>query len=348
MKTVHVSAGGGYDILIQRGQLAGCGGRIRQAAGGQTAALIADGNAGRHYGEAVAASLAAAGYRVCRYTVTPGEESKNGQEFLRLLSFCARENLTRSDVAVALGGGVVGDLAGFVAASYLRGIAFVQIPTTLLAMVDSSVGGKTAIDLPEGKNLAGAFYQPRLVLCDPDTLDTLSPAIRADGLAEAVKYGVLRSPSLFAALRSGAPAAEDVIAECVGIKRDLVDADEHDTGARQLLNLGHTVGHAIEALSHFGITHGHGVAAGMAIVTRAAEAHGDCPAGTAAALEDALRHNGLPTGTDYALTALMGAMQHDKKRTGGRITLIIPREIGRCERKQLAMDALADYLAPGM
>jgi len=347
MKTVHVSAGGGYDILIQRGQLADCGERIRSAAGGETAALICDGSAEQYYGETVAASLAAAGYRVCRYTMAPGEESKNGQEFLKLLSFCAQANLTRSDVIVALGGGVVGDLAGFVAASYLRGIKFVQIPTTLLSMVDSSVGGKTAIDLPEGKNLAGAFYQPKLVLCDPDTLDTLTPKIVADGLAEAVKYGVLRSPSLFAALQ-GEYDIEDVIAECVSIKRDMVDEDEHDNGIRQLLNLGHTVGHGIEALSHFGITHGHGVAAGMAIVTRAAEAHGDCPAGTAAAVEAALTANDLPIRTEYTLEALMEAMQHDKKRAGGSITLIIPRRIGECERKKLPMSELADYLRPGM
>ena len=347
MKTVHVSAGGGYDILIGRGQLADCGARIRAAAGGETAALICDGNAEPFYGEPVAASLAAAGYRVCRYTLTPGEQSKNGQEFLKLLSFCARSDLTRSDVIVALGGGVTGDLAGFVAASYLRGVSFVQIPTTLLAMVDSSVGGKTAIDLPEGKNLAGAFYQPRLVLCDPDTLDTLSPQIVADGLAEAVKYGVLRSPSLFEALQASFDI-EEVIAECVRIKRDMVDEDERDNGIRQLLNLGHTVGHAIEALSRFGITHGHGVAAGMAIVTRAAEAHGDCAAGTAAAVEAVLRANGLPTGMDYPLEALLEAMQHDKKRAGGSITLIIPRQIGVCERKKLPMDQLAEYLRPGM
>ncbi len=347
MKTVHVSAGGGYDILIQRGQLPDCGSCIRAAVGGATAALVADGNAELHYGDTVAASLTAAGYRVCRYTVTPGEESKNGQEFLRLLSFCAREELTRSDVIVALGGGVTGDLAGFAAASYLRGVPFVQIPTTLLAMVDSSVGGKTAIDLPEGKNLAGAFYQPKLVLCDPDTLDTLSPAIVADGLAESVKYGVLRSPSLFEALQ-GEYDIEAVIAECVSIKRDMVDEDEHDNGVRQLLNLGHTVGHAIEALSRFSTTHGHAVAAGMAIITRAAEAHGDCQPGTAAAVEAALRANRLPIGTDYPLRALMEAMQHDKKRTGGSIALIVPTRIGACVRKTLPMDQLAAYLQPGI
>ena len=304
MKTVHVSAGGGYDILIRRGQLGACGEAIRQAAGGQTAALIADGNAWAHYGPAVEDSLRQAGYRVCPYQLTPGEESKNGQEFLRLLSFCARNDLTRSDVIVALGGGVAGDLAGFLAASYLRGLPFVQIPTTLLAMVDSSVGGKTAIDLPEGKNLAGAFYQPRLVLCDPDTLATLSPEIVSDGLAEAVKYGVLRSASLFQALQ-GRYDIESVIAECVSIKRDMVDEDEHDNGVRQLLNLGHTVGHAIEALSRFSITHGHAVAAGMAIVTRAAEAQGECQVGTAAAVEAALRANGLPISTDFSPQALM-------------------------------------------
>lgn len=347
MKTVQVSVHDGYEIRIQRNQLASCGSQIRAGIGGRTAALIADANAGHYYGQIVADSLADAGYHVCRYTVASGEKSKNGQEFLQLLSFCAQENLTRSDLIVALGGGVVGDLAGFTASCYLRGIPFIQIPTTLLAMVDSSVGGKTAIDLPEGKNLAGTFYQPRLVLCDPDTLDTLSAAQMADGLAEAIKYGMLRSPSLFASLQ-GHYDIEDVIAECVSIKRDFVEADERDNGPRQMLNLGHTVGHAIESLSHFHISHGQGVAAGMAIVTRAAEAQGDCTVGTAAALEFALQRNGLLTCTDFPLEALMDAMLHDKKRTGSDISLIIPRCIGTCERRKLPVSELEAYLQPGM
>ena len=348
MTTVHVAAAGGsYDIQIARGLLARGGEAVRAAAGGATAALIADANAGALYGDAVEDSLRAAGYRVCRTAVPSGEASKCGAEYLRLLEWCAGEGLTRTDVVVALGGGVTGDLAGFTAATYLRGVPLVQIPTTLLAMVDSSVGGKTAIDLAAGKNLAGAFYQPALVLCDPDTLATLPAETLADGLAEAVKYGMLCDPALLDAL-SPALDPEPVIARCVAIKRDLVEADERDTGLRQLLNLGHTVGHAIEALSGFGITHGHAVAAGMAIVTRAAAAHGLCEPGSGPRLEAALVRCGLPTGTDFPLEALAGAMTHDKKRSGDRIALIIPRAVGRCERLALPMDGLSSWLAPGM
>lgn len=347
MSTIHVAAGGGYDIHIRRGQLADCGAAIRQTVGGQSAMLITDATVAALYGETVAASLTAAGYGLHQTVIPPGEASKNGQEFLRLLEACAAAQLTRSDVIVALGGGVVGDLAGFVAASYLRGVKLVQIPTTLLAMVDSSVGGKTAIDLAAGKNLAGAFYQPSLVLCDPDTLATLPPETLADGLSESVKYGMLRDPALLASLTPETDM-EPVIAQCVAIKRDLVDEDEHDNGARQLLNLGHTVGHTIEALSGYAISHGHAVAAGMGIVTRAAEAQGDCAPGTAAALETALRRNHLPIGTDFALADMAAVMQQDKKRSGGIITLVIPRRVGLCERKPLPMAALAEYLRPGL
>lgn len=346
-QTVHVAAGGGYDVRIGRGLLACCGEVVRQAAGGAAAALIADGTAGALYGAAVEQSLRWAGYRVCRRDIAPGEASKNGQEFLRLLEWCARQELTRSDVIVALGGGVTGDLAGFAAACYLRGIPFVQLPTTLLAMVDASVGGKTAIDLAAGKNLAGAFYQPSLVLCDPDVLRSLPPEILAGGMAETIKYGMLYDPALLAELGAADYDLESVIARCVGYKRDAVDQDERDTGARQLLNLGHTVGHAIEALSGFAIPHGQAVAAGMAIVTRAAEVQGDCQPGTLDQLEPVLRRHGLPVGTGFALDDMAAVMRRDKKRTGDQIALIVPRRVGLCRRKLLPVSALEDYLWPG-
>ena len=345
-RTVHVSAGGGYDVRIDRGLLARCGEAVRQSVGGAAAALIADAAAGALYGAAVEHSLRAAGYRVCRRDIAPGEQSKNGQEFLRLLEWCAEQELTRTDVIVALGGGVTGDLAGFAAACYLRGVPVVQLPTTLLAMVDASVGGKTAIDLAAGKNLAGAFYQPSLVLCDPETLHSLPQEVFAGGMAETIKYGMLYDPALLAALGADYDL-DEVIARCVGYKRDAVEQDERDTGARQLLNLGHTEGHAIETLSDFAIPHGQTVAAGMAIVTRAAEAQGDCEPGSYEQLEPVLRRHSLPVGTGFALEDLTAVMRRDKKRAGDEIALVIPRRVGLCQRKLLPVDALEDYLWPG-
>ena len=347
MKTIRVSAGKGYDIRIKRGSLAACGAAVREVCGGSAVMLISDASTAELYAAQAAESLSAAGYAVHQAVIPAGEESKNGQTFLQLLERCAEAELTRSDVVVALGGGVIGDLAGFVAATYLRGVQLVQVPTTLLAMLDASVGGKTAIDLAAGKNLAGAFYHPALVLCDPAALDTLPAYALADGLGEAVKYGMIREPSLLTSLHPGADP-EPIIACCTAIKRDLVEMDATDHGERQVLNFGHTVGHAIEALSGYAIGHGHAVAAGMAIITRAAEAQGDCEAGTAALLTDALIRCGLPTGSDFTLEQLTERMQMDKKRSGAEITLIVPRRAGLCVRKTIPMTALADYIRPGL
>lgn len=347
MKINHVSAGGGYDIRIERGCLAACGAAVRAVCGGSMAMLIADASTHELYAAQVTDSLSAAGYAVRQAVIPPGEGSKSGEMYLQLLELCAEEGLTRSDVIVALGGGVVGDLAGFVAATYLRGVKLVQAPTTLLAMLDASVGGKTAIDLEMGKNLAGAFYHPALVLCDPAALDSLPPYVLADGLGEAIKYGMIREPSMLTTLHPGTDP-EPVIACCTAIKRDLVEADESDHGERQFLNFGHTIGHAIEALSGYAIGHGHAVAAGMAIITRAAEAQGDCEPGTAALLTDALTRCGLPIGTDDTAEQLAAMMQRDKKRSGAEITLIVPRRAGLCERKTMPMAALADYIRPGL
>ena len=245
---------------------------------------------------------------------------------------------------VALGGGVVGDLAGFAAASYLRGIRFIQVPTTLLAAVDSSVGGKTAIDLPAGKNLAGAFCQPSLVLCDTDTLNSLPLDIFRDGCAEVIKYGVLYDPKLFAHLEEKGLSfdREAVITRCVELKRDVVMEDEFDTGARMKLNLGHTVGHGVEAKSHFAISHGKAVAIGMAIVSRAS-ACADTPRIVAL-----LEQFGLPTRTDYSADDLFSYTLSDKKRSGGTVNLIIPRAIGDCAIVPTKVESLKSFIQAGL
>ena len=278
------------------------------------------------------------------YVFPAGEESKNGQVFLDLLNFLAENRLSRSDMIVALGGGVVGDLAGFAAASYLRGVRFLQVPTTLLAAVDSSVGGKTAIDLPAGKNLAGAFCQPSLVLCDTDTLNSLPTDIFRDGCAEVIKYGVLYDPKLFAHLEEKGLAfdREAVITRCVELKRDVVMEDEFDTGARMKLNLGHTVGHGVEAKSRFALSHGKAVAIGMAIVSRASNC-GDTPRILAL-----LEKFGLPTRTDYSADDLFTYTLSDKKRSGGTVNLIIPRAIGDCDIVPTKVESLKSFIQAGL
>ena len=238
----------------------------------------------------------------------------------------------------------VGDLAGFAAASYLRGIRFIQVPTTLLAAVDSSVGGKTAINLPAGKNLAGAFCQPSLVLCDTDTLNSLPLDIFRDGCAEVIKYGVLYDPKLFAHLEEKGLSfdREAVITRCVELKRDVVMEDEFDTGARMKLNLGHTVGHGVEAKSHFAISHGKAVAIGMAIVSRASNC-GDTPRILAL-----LEKFGLPTRTDYSADDLFSYTLSDKKRSGGTVNLIIPRAIGDCAIVPTKVESLKSFIQAGL
>ena len=250
----------------------------------------------------------------------------------------------------ALGGGVTGDMAGFAAACYLRGVRCVQLPTTLLSAVDSSVGGKTAIDLAAGKNLAGAFLQPAAVLCDTDCLRSLPAEVFADGAAEAIKTGVLDDEGLFALFEDGTltTAPDEVIARCVRYKAGVVERDEKEQGERKLLNLGHTAGHAIEKCSGYAIPHGHAVAAGLAIIARSAEALGWTEEPIAARIAACLAKNGLPTGTNYTAEALAEAALADKKRSGGDITLVIPKKIGVCELKKVPIADLLPIIRAGL
>ena len=244
---------------------------------------------------------------------------------------------------------MTGDLAGFAAATYQRGIPFVQVPTTLLAAVDSSVGGKTAVNLTSGKNQVGCFYQPSLVLCDPDTLRTLPPEEYRNGCAEVIKYAVLRSEPFFSELRAVPVSAqvEHVIATCVGMKRDLVAADEFDRGSRQLLNLGHSFGHAVEKCSDYAVPHGCGVAIGMAIIARAAAKRGICTEDTCAQILALLRQYGLPTETDFTCDALTDAARSDKKIADGKLHLIVPERIGHCRIETIPAADIRAWLADG-
>ena len=350
MNTVHVKASREYDVLIGTGLLPSVGERAAMLVKSRKAAIISETNVWPLYGSAVQASLEDAGFEVVSFVFPAGEASKNGGTYLAALNFLAENRLTRADLIVALGGGVTGDLAGFVAATYLRGVKFIQIPTTLLAAVDSSVGGKTAIDLPAGKNLAGAFCQPSLVLCDIDTLNSLPADIFRDGCAEVIKYGVLYDADLFDHLAEHGLNfhRKDVITRCVELKRDVVAEDEFDTGARMKLNLGHTVGHGVEARSNFEVSHGKAVAIGMAIVTRAGKALGICDADTRTRVLEVLKKFQLPTETDASAAELHSFALSDKKRSGGTVNLIVPKVIGDCIIRPTPVDEVQSFIEAGL
>lgn len=349
MRKITVNASRVYDIIIEKGILDRAGEESARVIKPCAAAILTDSNVAPLYAEMLEKSLISSGFSPIRFTVEAGEGSKSAVSYLSFLNFLAEHKITRSDCIFALGGGVVGDLAGFAAATYLRGIRFIQIPTTLLAMVDSSVGGKTAIDIPAGKNLVGAFYQPSLVLCDYMTLDTLPESIFTDGCAEVIKYGIINDKELFEKLKSPIlPQIEDIIENCVRDKRDVVDADECDVGVRQLLNLGHTAAHSIEMLSNFEISHGSAVAIGTALIARAAGALGYCPEGGVCEIVAMLKAYGLPTECPYSARELAEVALSDKKRSGGRINLIVPFGIGNSKIHEINVTELEAFFAKGL
>ena len=350
MRTVKVNASTAYDIIIGEGLLAEAGRYCADALGKPCRlCIVSDDNVAPLYLERVQSSLESAGFSTIKFIFPHGEASKSMTTLIELLEFLAQNHMTRSDALVALGGGVVGDLTGFAAATYLRGVRFVQMPTTLLAATDSSVGGKTGVDLVAGKNLAGAFHQPSLVLCDYTALDTLSPAIFADGCAEVIKYGAINDRAFFDSLYGGIRAnIENIIAECVMNKARIVESDEFDKGTRQLLNLGHTVGHAIEACSDLKISHGSAVAIGMVIVTRAAVSLGLCPYTDLCALVNLLRKENLPTECPYSAKELADVALADKKRKGNSITLVVPFGIGDSRLYTIPVDELESFISRGL
>lgn len=349
-ETVRVEASGSYDVVVGRGLLDEVGARVRAAVPGadDLCLLVTDDNVEPLYADRVASSLEEAGFAVSVVSFPAGEQTKCLESFTQVLSVAATLGLSRSSVIAALGGGVVGDLAGFAAATYMRGCHLVQIATSLLAMVDSSVGGKTAVDLPQGKNLVGAFYQPDVVLADLDCLATLPAAYLSDGTGEVVKYAVMADPELFGWLeRPLAGQEERVVARCVSIKRDVVQADEREAGMRKLLNLGHTVGHAIELLGAYRIPHGHAVAAGTAIMARACAAKGWCSEEDAHRIEAMLAVHGLPCGTRFAVDDLCAAALHDKKRVGGFFDVVAVRGVGACEVRRVDIEGFNELVRLG-
>lgn len=373
MKSVYVELGAkSYTIEIATGLVDQIGSKLRallpQA---ETAVIITDSNVGPLYGERLRCSLCQSGFQTTTLTFAAGEQSKNLATLSRLYTGLARAGVTRSDVIVALGGGVTGDMAGLAAATFLRGVAFVQVPTSLLAMVDSSVGGKVAVDLPEGKNLVGAFYQPRAVYIDTLVLQTLPERFFYDGMAEVIKYGCIKDLALFIKLeelpeivQSGeekvlAQAVNvpilsltptmitelpEIVASCCNIKARIVEKDEFDTGERMVLNFGHTLGHAVERAYHYlTYSHGEAVAVGMMAFTKRSEKLGLTEAGTSARLEKLLRKYHLPVKAEISEVDFQAAVQLDKKKKGHTLTIVLLQKIGTSFLQQLDFKELKEF-----
>ena len=331
MKKLTVNVNDKYDILIEKGLIKKAGELTKTVLSGKKLVLVSDTNVYPIYGDDVKSSLEAEGYDVYTYIFEAGEASKTTKTVIDMVEFMAQNELTREDGVVALGGGVCGDMAGFAAAIFLRGIKFVQIPTSLLAQVDSSVGGKTAVDLPQGKNLCGAFHQPSLVIIDPNVLDTLTEHYFVDGMGEVIKYGCIKSKSLFNRLENENPKdfIDDLIFECVDIKRQVVENDEKEHGERALLNFGHTCGHAIEKLWNFeAVSHGEAVGIGMVMITRVSENIGITEKGTTDRIINVLKKNGMKIEDTHSISEIVGAMSADKKRTGSGIKFAMLNSIG--------------------
>jgi len=335
-RVIHVSTTQRpYDVHVGTDLLSGTGAIVRRVCGGTAACVISDSTVAPLYAAAVTASLAAAGFTASLVTFPAGERYKRLSTLSDLLEQIAENGLTRDDVIVALGGGVTGDMGGFAAASYLRGIQVAQVPTSLLAMVDSSVGGKVAVDLEHGKNLAGAFWQPSAVIADVGCLGSLDHELLTDSCGEVIKHAVLADASLLDSLTSSPINGEEVpvshmvevISENVSIKRDVVDADETERGVRQTLNFGHTIGHAVEAASDFTLGHGTCVAIGMCCMARATEAMGWSSHEATERIVRAVRAHGLPTDTllDHELLFRFGT--RDKKRHGSTVNVNVARDI---------------------
>ncbi len=349
MKTVNIEASKSYEVYIEKGSLKTAGEIARNISMGTKAVVVSDSNVAPLYADTVLESLKSAGFISELFVIEAGEASKNPENLIEGANFLIEKGLTRSDVVVALGGGVITDLGGLLAAMYQRGISLLQIPTSLLAMVDSSVGGKTAVNLKSGKNMFGVFYQPSAVLCDSEVLSTLPKTEFSNGIAEVIKYAVLKGGKVAELLEQEdiTPYLDELIEECVKIKRDYVCRDEFDKGDRQFLNLGHTVGHAIERGSSFTVAHGSAVAAGMCIMARACEKIGASSKETTEWIEKMCIKYSLPTYSDISNEELYGDSMADKKREGKSLTFVMIKSVGECYLNKTDATYMKEILSLG-
>lgn len=335
-------AAGLSEIYIETGLLGCAAQEIRKVFSPSRVHIVTDSNVAPLYLDVLAQQF---DLPVSSTVLPAGEEHKRLSAVEGIYHDMLAAGMTRKDLVIALGGGVVGDITGFAAATFLRGVSLCQIPTTLLAQVDSSVGGKTGVDLAEGKNLVGALYQPRLVLIDPALLDSLPQTTFADGMAEVVKYGYIANPDILRMVSAPDFRANigDIIYECVKIKRDVVAIDEHDTGLRMILNFGHTIGHAVEKLGNYTeLTHGQAVAIGMVAALRLGALRGDPD--LSAPLIELLGQLGLPTELTPDREAIFGALLSDKKKFGGTVNFILVRTPGQAEITPIEAETLHEYI----
>lgn len=327
-----------YPIIIEDGLLDRVDIEIKKVFNGNKIFILTDENVNKYYGDAIESKLKDVKYEVRKYVLPAGEGTKSFFTLPKVYNELLDFNLTRSDLIITLGGGVIGDLGGFVASTYLRGVSFVQIPTSLLAQVDSSVGGKVAVDLEKGKNLVGSFYHPKSVLVDPLVLRTLDKRFLIDGMAEVIKYGCIKDKELFKYLENIHDYNElinnigSIIHRCCDIKREVVENDERDTGERMLLNFGHTIGHAIEQYYNYSkYTHGEAVAIGMYNISLVSEVHGITKVGTSEKIKRILEKYELPYKLDINIEDILDTMNLDKKKLGKKLNLITLKEIGMSE-----------------
>lgn len=342
-KIVKVNTANGYEVVIGRGLLNNAGKLIKKVFPLCKIALITDDIVDGLYADKVKTSLEKVGYEVVKFVFPNGEESKNLSTYAKILDFLVENKLTRADALVALGGGVVGDITGFSAATYLRGIKYVQIPTTLLAQVDSSVGGKTAVDLPAGKNLVGAFCQPQVVICDATAIESLPKAVLTDGMGEVAKYAIL-DKKIFDLINGGYEDIVDLIYLCVDYKRRVVEEDEFESGLRKLLNLGHTPAHGIELLSNYTISHGKAVAMGLKIIIDASLKHGLIDEKTHQSTISVVEKCVGIIENPFEIKNLCDAMLNDKKRKGNSISLTMIFGVGDCRSVGVEVNELWGYL----
>ncbi len=346
MERIIINGSSSYEVIIDRGLLSSVGDILLNKVGGEKALIVTDSNVAGLYLNVLADSLREFGYEVVDIVLPPGEESKDIENFKFLLEVLADREFSSTDVIIAFGGGVIGDLVGFVASSYRRGTKCVQIPTSLLAAVDSSIGGKNAVNLPTAKNQVGSIRNPSIVLCDPSVISTLSIDQMSDGYAEIIKYGILNGFAIIDKLHTAISNDDfsDVIADSVMIKKDIIEMDEDDQSFRQYLNLGHLIGHAIEAYNDYSISHGKAVAYGLALEARACAFAGYTSLKTYNTITDLLREFGFDIDEPYRFEDLMPYILRDKRIRNGIIQILVPLDIGECVMRPLEASKLSDFI----
>lgn len=341
---IKIDASRSYDVIIDKNIISSCGLFFRKLFSRCKVALITDSNVDKLYSSSVVCSLESENYKVYKYVFEAGEQSKNLSVFSDIQNFLTENSFTRTDIIVALGGGVAGDIAGFCAATYMRGIRYVQIPTTLLAAIDSSVGGKTAVNTEYGKNLIGAFHQPSLVIVDTDTFDSLPQNVFADGMGEFAKYALLIGGSFAERIKNNSFSVSDMISDCIIYKSNIVKRDEYETGERKLLNLGHTIAHAIEKIENYTVSHGKAVAIGLNEITYLCMRNGICSEESYNDIVAILKNCGVHYSFDYDMTDIISAMKSDKKRTDDGISLILIKSAGNVFIKNMTISDAEEFL----